>query len=97
MQLIVIQRGERAEAAIGGVSKTSEWMINTAINLVADRYPAGEKAAKQRHMDHIFTDLWWRVFEGLNHQFVSRRGVSLHIGTDINMFFSFIVWPVFFN
>lgn len=78
--------GGIAEAAIDGVTETSDSMTNTAVIFVAYRYPGGEMTVEKLFVDHIFTDSRGRDFRSPNRWFVSRRGTSLDPGTDVSYY-----------
>jgi len=63
--------------------KTIDSMTNTAVLLITDWFPRGERSGEQSHIDHIFINLGGRKFRGPNREIVPSRRASLDVGTHV--------------
>ena len=68
---------------IDGVDETIDSMTNRSYFLVADRLSRGEIVEEQWHIITDYT-MARRDLGYINCRFVSRRGASLHPGTDVS-------------
>jgi hypothetical protein len=82
--IATIKQGGTAKAAIRGVNKMINSMINPIKFLVKDWFPRGEMAEEERHIGNKFVGLRGRDLRCLNRKFVSRQGASLDAGTHVN-------------
>ena len=80
----MIEQGGAAEAEIDGVNEKIHSVTDSVIVVVADRFPRGEMAVEQWHINYIFIDLRGRDSTGRNREFVPPRRAFLHPRTDVS-------------
>ena len=75
--------GKIAEARNESISESSDRMTNDALILIIKQDLGKAIVVEQQHIKEIFIYRQERIFESVNHQFVSRQGASLDTGKDI--------------
>ena len=83
--MVVIEQGRTAEAALDAVNGMIDNITKTAVFSRCRPVSGGEIAEEQWHIDHNLIDSRGRDLRCLNNEFVSARGVSRDIGTDVTI------------
>jgi hypothetical protein len=68
--VVAIEKEVAAEATSDGGNEAIYSVTDTAVVLVADRFPSGEMAVNHCHIDYIIIDLQGRVFKSLKCKFI---------------------------